>query len=723
MKWQGVLLAVLFQIASCSEGKPPEDPFVVKSSLTKLDIQVVDKFPNVNHPQIAYWFITPDLLENVKYLKDLERVAADSPFDLLFLTARDGTDFFDHKTMHPVFEKLVKRAHDLGLKIGLQLSPDGSKEKPLEENDGLVSEKEMVLDAMGKAKCTMETYNVRGAEPVKSELLKAYAFRRTKEGFYDPETLHDITSQCKSVSESPERVSIGIVLGATFSGYRVYLMAIHYRNYGNLFSDYYVRSYNSILEKYADIPFDGTGLDEFSHMGIKTPGNLYHGEFRERRYCIPFSKMFLKKYGKPLEEELFQMRHAPEGNEAVRIAAINRYMEEMRKATRRIEQAFRDRSRALFGDSIFSGLHNTFHRGTDELWHTGRNWWNLPRQYGQTDELATKSVQLGMMYSYPKNILYNMFYHQSADVILQKAAADLHFNVRTHYHALNDKNGRWGFSLEKPEFLNRVNPLEMRARLLNRFNPAPPKTDLLIVFGFEAMTNWYPDTTYRDAYDMNDEHTQIIQKAAAVWNSGYLNALVPADAIVDGKLGLDEKNHPVYNGHVFQSMVFLYPQYSKEPTIRFLEKFAESGGKLMIEGPAKYDYHGNDVSSRFQAIYEKATVNAFSMDRVEELGIPKNDIPNGCRMEDGSIVMSDLVSIEKNTPEAFSLMMDGDRYEGAYTGVLAILANKKEGLLKLACGNFKELKKNGSVILELKKPADMYLEKQKKQYKLWILVQ
>lgn len=328
---------------------------------------------------------------------------------------------------------------------------------------------------------------------------------------------------------------------------------------------------------------------------------------------------------------------------------------------------------------------------------------------------------MGVMYSNPKNMLYNMYYNNTVDLILNKASADLRFNIRTHYHALNDRVHNWGVTLESPEFLNRVNPLEMKVRLLNHFNPPSPDMDLLTVFGFEAMINWYPDEANRDAYDINDGSIQIFRKAQAVWDSGYLNALVPSDAINEGMLVLDEKNRPVYNGHVFTSMIFLYPRFSRESTIGFLERYVKNGGKLMIEGPAVYDYYGNDVSSRFQKIYEKATVSCFTIERIEELGISKNDISNGCRMEDGSIVMSDLASIENNKPEVFSLTIDGDRYEGEYTGVMAILSDKKQGLQKLACGNFKQLKKNGKVVLELEKPADVYLERQQKNiYRLLI---
>ena len=706
--------------ASTTIAQKAKDSFIVHSAIPIADTRYVQEIPNTSHPQIAYWFITADLLVNDKYLRDLENFAANTPFDLIFLTAR-SVDFFDHEKMHPVFTKMVKRAHELGLKIGLQLWQEDLHATTIEDYDALVSEKELTLDAFGKTACTMETFSVRAPAniPVKSELIRAYAFKKTANGLYKQGSLANITTRC-STDATPGKITITVDLGKAYAGYQVYLLSAHYRKAGNLSGEYYVRSYKAILDKYADIPFDGTGLDEFKNMPVKRPYDLKDGTFPERRYSLPLSSHYQKKYNRTLEEDLFTMRFVPPGKEADRVTAINRYMEEIRTSTAKIERVFYDKSKAVFGKHIFSGLHNTYHGSTDELWHTGRNYWNLPREYGQTDEMESKPVQLGVLYSYPKNILYNMFYYKNADTFLLKAAADLAFNIRTHYHALNDAGTSWGVTVDKPEFLKRLNPLEKKARLLNHFDPAPPRADLLVLFGFGAMMNWYPDEAAKDEYGMHDRKTGIFQKAAAVWDSGYVNALLPDDQVANGKLKLDNKNRLVYNGHIFTSMIFLYPQFAKESTIQLLETFVAKGGKLMLEGPATLDFHGNDVSDRFRKIYAGATVPNFDISRLPELGVTKNPIPKGITMKDGTVVMSDFASLESK-PINFSVSIEGDLYEGSYSGVLAIKSSKKTGLQKLACGNFTQLKKNGKLVLAFKKPADLFLTRNADgKYKLLI---
>lgn len=74
---------------------------------------------------MLYWFWTPEILHDEKYLKDLKRIDEKSAYTMVVLSAREGMDFFD-RSLIPHFEKAVSYAHRLGLKIVLQLWPEGS---------------------------------------------------------------------------------------------------------------------------------------------------------------------------------------------------------------------------------------------------------------------------------------------------------------------------------------------------------------------------------------------------------------------------------------------------------------------------------------------------------------------------------------------------------------------------------------------------------------------
>jgi hypothetical protein len=311
--------------------------------------------------------------------------------------------------------------------------------------------------------------------------------------------------------------------------------------------------------------------------------------------------------------------------------------------------------------------------------------------------------------------MYNMYYDDDIGDFVTKTLTDLRYGIRTFYHAFNDK--QWGIGLEKPEATNAINPVENCARLMNRFNPALPDIKLLVIFGNEALQNWYPNISERGSYDINDQ-LNIEEKAVKIWEAGYLNALVPTDLISGGKLKLDSAGKPVLNGHQFEAVIFLYPEYSKEATLKFLEEYVGKGGKLMLAGTANHDFNGNDISARIRNIYEKATTIEFSVDRIPQLGLTRNAVTGGCKNEDGSYVFTDISSLRKNRSATFKLSFGQDIYSGDYKGFAAISADSLQGLQKLACAGFSELKKNGVTILKLEHPGDIMVEKVGKEYQI-----
>jgi hypothetical protein len=246
-----------------------------------------------------------------------------------------------------------------------------------------------------------------------------------------------------------------------------------------------------------------------------------------------------------------------------------------------------------------------------------------------------------------------------------------------------------------------------------------PEIKLLVIFGNEALQNWYPNKAERGSYDINDQ-LEIEEKAVSIWEAGYLNALVPTDLISDGKLKLDSLGKPVLCGHRFDAVIFLYPNYSKESTLKFLEEYVGKGGKLMLEGSATHDFNGNTISARMRNIYEKAVSREFSVNRIPDLGLTRNAIRGGCKNEDGSFVFTDISSLRKNSSEIFTLSFGQDAYSGDYTGFAAISADPLQGLQKLACAGFSELKKNGITILKLEHPGDIYVEKENNKYQITI---
>jgi len=453
-------------------------------------------------------------------------------------------------------------------------------------------------------------------------------------------------------------------------------------------------------------------LDEYGNKFVSRIVELKSAEvFRGRWYSTPMAQEFTRITGNSLEKTLFDGRYAPEGKPEVRIRAINEYMEFMRTGPLRVENAVYNKSREIFGKNIFNGIHNTYHNSliNDEIWANGIGWWDAPRAYGQTDEKTPTPTQMGIAMAHPMNAMYNQYYDKDLELVLLKAFADLRYGIRTHYHALNDKRPL-RFDLEDPDAIKGINQIENCTRLLNKFNPALPEIKLLVIFGMEALSNWYPNESDRGAYDINDK-LNIEQKGVEIWNAGYLNAVVPSDLIVNQKLKIGDDGKPVMNGHKFDAVLYLYPQYSREPVLKFLEEYVKKGGKLMMEGQATMDFNGNNIADRFRLIEEKATVKGYSVEDLPRLGIAKNRLPDGCKNEDGSYVFNDNPSLRTNSTANFTLEAEDDIFTGQYKGIAIISTDKKSGIKKFAATGFSELRKNGKVILSFKEPVDLFITK------------
>jgi hypothetical protein len=102
----------------------------------------------------------------------------------------------------------------------------------------------------------------------------------------------------------------------------------------------------------------------------------------------------------------------------------------------------------------------------------------------------------------------------------------------------------------------------------------------------------------------------------------------------------------------------------------------------------------------------------FDMEQIPKLGVSLNPIPNGTFLQDGSVVMSDYTSVKDKTNTEFSIRIGENEFSGSYQGVFALKADKKGRVKRMTCGNFHSLKKNGTPVLELKTPADIFLTRE-----------
>lgn len=679
-------------------------------------VETIDKFENINNPIVLYWFWDENTLLGKKYLSDLDSIVEKSPFDLIYLTARNGVDFYDYDRMHPIFSELVDEAHRKGVKIGLQLW-DSDNEITFAKSVRLLSESEAELDVKGRAVVKMYAKHVRDNSInrhsrvgiTKTEVFKAWAFKKDKSDSFISETLKDITPNVRINKFGKEYSEFIIDCGPEFSGYYIYILTQNFYNWNDTYGGYVSDNIQRAFNKYSDIPFDATALDEYTHIRITPPWNIGNEYFTERIYSPAMDSLYNKIYNSSMSDSFLSMRYKEDGNSENQIRCINRYMDIMRYGPLKVEKDFYRLSKEYFGEETFIGVHNTFHNALlgDEIWQTGGNWWTVPRDYGHTDENSIKPTQMGIAQGCKMNVLYNMYYHENVDSILKKSATDLAYGIRTHYHAYNDSQS-WGVKLESPEFLDKVCNVENAAVLLNHFNPSLPQMDALFVFCIEALQNSCMEQEHRTKYMLNG-NVNPEKIVNSLWEKGYRISLISSDAFTADRVKILSDSKLSYNGHIYKDVVLMYPEFIKKQSLELFTEYVRNGGKLLVFGNGTYNFDAEKISDKISCM-GKCLSNEFELEMAlkDEDILPDNLYGTYSYNEDGSYVQTFYPELVNKEDVSFNFELKSSKVTGKCRGMIALDIDDSAEVLKLAAVGLTELSINGNMLLKLSSPSDIF---------------
>lgn len=622
-------------------------------------------------------------IKGKEYLSELDFIRENTECNYILTHPGGGVWETCSQQTYPVLKDLVEHAHEVGLKVVIRLHPsqgfnnsgvvpqqgtapevDQAKvfhiPNPM-ESDAITQDYEMTADENGYAEFVHTAkWSRPKIAPLFCEVLRAYAFEKTGEGFYREETLTDITDCVRIYRMMPGTMEAEIDAGKEHAGKTIFVIVAQHYNYTETGEPAW-QAFKRVLDSYADIPFDGVDLDEYgmSYLCLSSSDEL---PFRGRRYSGGMNEYYQNELKLDLSRLLFDMRYAPENKEEVRIKAINLYFDTLRRFPLYVENRVAEYAKKLFGEETYLGVHNTFHNklDRDEIWSTACNWWDLPRDFGHTDENITFPVKMGVMLAAKEPIMMDMYYSKRAEDHYDHMIEGAPFGCREIHHSFKDFT--WGQSFTEPEFLKKINKCDREIARLNEFQTEYPKLDLLIIFGASAQFNWYPNDEARNEWDV-DGTLGILPKCDEMWKAGYRCALVPDYAVADGRIRLDG-NKIYFNGHPFTHCLFLYPKYAKKETYALLNEAGQNGVGIAAVGRADIDFDGDAATLTIPCFEE------FDLSILETINCPKSVIPGGCIYRDGSFsLMSHGVLTGEKTE--FDFVIDGVRYAGHHTGLLA----------------------------------------------------
>ena len=386
-------------------------------------------------------------------------------------------------------------------------------------------------------------------------------------------------------------------------------------------------------------------------------------------YSDGMEKTYQERYGRTLRDDFLYLWHYPEGQLQKSVSMIDRYLENIRLSTVMAEAEFYELGKEYFGEQCFIACHPTW--WGDELDNAfdclknGLDWWEVKRDYAQTDEEIIIPIRLAMMRKCPENVWYNMWYSmRTMDIrtYYRETWINARFGGRTHHLGYECNEPNVVLELYPEGMLESISVMEEKIEELNYQITSAPDSRVLVLFGYEASTNW--KHSGKDAIKLerrNKNMHNILAFTKELFNYPYLCELAPTIEIANGSITL-ENNKIAYKGHKYDAVILLLGNGMQLEAYELLNSYASNGGVLLTVGDIRVLKDGNKadmnfpIKGRFDENVDAKTV----AEKMLELGIPQMSGSNYCCYEDGSIVYT--TDGEKNINNPLSVELEvGDR--------------------------------------------------------------
>ncbi len=378
---------------------------------------------------------------------------------------------------------------------------------------------------------------------------------------------------------------------------------------------------------------DGLFSDEWGYsviLDIKTP-NPYDDKdlsIAHLSYSAHMEQRYRAMFGESLLDRLLDLFYqgAPD-----RKCSIDRYLRILRLICTETDEAMYAITKEELGPDAFWGVHPTWWGSRDEqymeFFKNGFYWWDARRDLAQTDECVIMPIRTALAHRFSSPVWYNMWYSLGTRDIrtyYPESWRNLRYGGRTHYLGYECPNEAVVLDLRPAGLLESIEAMDARIRLFDSIS-AQPDCRVLLLFGFEAVSNW-------DALGMAPPWgpvcprlMELLQTADSLFEK-YLCDLVPSYAAENGSLSLDEAGRLHYGSQVYDAVIALYPDSMGKEARALLAKL----------GPKTTILCCTDSANGFSQLPSASTLAEL----LHAMGIHPNRTENGCRLQDGSMIFT-----------------------------------------------------------------------------------
>ncbi|MHB1452697.1 MAG: hypothetical protein ACYCYM_01910 [Saccharofermentanales bacterium] len=621
----------------------------------------------MKNPSIIYWKWDDSHIESGKYLEEIDDIIDRSCFDHIYITTHWCHEGITSANTYNAIKKACDHIHAKGRKVIFEIDFRAEKHVFIQNNPdkrlGFIYWKEVVLNDSGLATTGFRIRKGDGGElflgntQCGEELLRVYSYNRISDG-YVPGTVSEITEDCVLMRRDFENVDVRIS-SDTSKNKNVLILAVSWFEFNDLFSKENDRFFQHLLENYQTIPLDGIALDEMGypwHVDFDFSPSTYLTWNNSPYFSWSMQKKYCESYHRDYLEDCLNrfIGSAPDDKEQMK--AINYYFEFIRKEIVRIERLFYDQGKKIFGSMTFIGVHPTWYaieetQNTPEVWKNGIDWWEVPRDYGFTDEIMIYPVRLALTHKANASIFYNMWYSEAtlcSETFFSEIFRNFRYGGRTislSYECVNED--KIVMQLKEKGILELVSQAEEMSRLLDQFQSSPAASDILIIMGIPASCNYLSNMDGKGDWNhYKNKFKDAFELANNIWNSGYNCDLVASYEIDNNCIFLDDEGDINYGNQKFHYVIIINPDFCKRSMLDFIDDLVKTEKNVAFIGQMGHDFDGEDVAEEFQQkiagypFFSGVPESSDIIPLFERCHIESNRVCCGSKLQDGMVIFT-----------------------------------------------------------------------------------
>lgn len=687
------------------------------AALRSLRVELPGQEHNVvktSWPGIGCWFMTaPDFEpDGFKHFVDLHE--KHSGYELLTTSIRHPVE-----VTQPAVHDQIKRAAEYARAHGLQVVMDldvrlarqAFRQKHPDELQEIVRLREVALQTDGEATLqipaltladhyTPTTLGVRAYETISARLLRVYSYATNDAGI-EPNSIQDITSRGRVSQAGTNGLGVSIRGEARDQGRVACVLAAFTLFTPDVFAPHLIEFERTILKQYADVPLAGACKDEWGFPGRFAPrlDDLYFSQAMARAYGR-------RRPGQDLIRDLLLLFRPHAGWDGARAAAINHYMEMNWQRNAKIETAFYQSVKQVFGPQAMAATHPTWYPDPatkEEVFKNGLHWWAARRDLAQTDETTPFCARTALAKKWQSPIWVNMYYDRKLESYHEDLWRHVLGGGRINYHPLYpyDERAARADHLTTSLLSDRLLAADGRIRLLNLISSAPVDCPVAVVFGHPSALNW----TGSGLADVG------MKVANRLWEAGCYADLIPSSEMAAGNLKLARDGWLQYGPQRYAAAVFYRPEFERPIVAQFLRKAAKANKTALLRvGGWTRDFEGKpfdaakelpqamkclDAEAAAQAaiaVVKSRGIPTQTPGTPRQLGFPGSIMPKPsgeCRLLDGTVILASGEHDVSGDPIQKAISVQGQELTFDAIGVAAVRLDKNGELEAMAAGGLK----------------------------------